>query len=162
MDGREPKQPDNPSGKLNYTAVWVKEAVNALGLPGRVRHVSDEHESAQIVNSVKGTFVSPHSGPFWWEHLQRSAVTRHTDRGYQWLPQIAPTPDIDCWLITGLDMETTEVFRCTPADAATILGECPPFEYALVDLRCRWMVIENHHDVLIAVGEAAVRLERLR
>jgi hypothetical protein len=41
-------------------------------------------------------------------------------------------------------------------------SSCPAFEYALVDQALKWMVIENHHDILFAVGDARQRLALIR
>lgn len=34
-----------------------------------------------------------------------------------------------------------------------VLRECPAFEYYVVEKKMRWLVCENHHNVLIASGE---------
>jgi hypothetical protein len=146
---------------MSTTASWVAEAIDSLSLGERVRSV-DEPEQSDVLRRVTDAFLKRPDVLFWWSHLKEPSESWPTEHGYKHLPQLAPDPEGDCWLVTGLEDNDKGVFQCTPALASAIIGECPGFEYALVDRALRWMVIENHHDVLIAVGDAAPRLSRLR
>ena len=146
---------------MSTTASWVVEAVDTLSLAERVRSIG-ESEASDVLRRVTGAFLERPDVLFWWSHLKVPSEQWHTENGYKLLPQLAADPDGDCWLITGLEDDDKGVFHCTPALVAAIIGECPGFEYALVDRALKWMVIENHHDILIAVGDAAPRLSRLR
>ena len=123
----------------------------------------EEPERSDVLRRVVGAFVKKPAATFWWEHLREPCSAWATEHAYRHLPRLAPNPDADCWLITGLDdAENRAVFHCTPATAAAVIAECPCFEYAVVDPGLTWMVIENHHDVLIAAGDAAARLDGLQ
>ena len=37
-----------------------------------------------------------------------------------------------------------------------IIGECPPFEYYIASPHLDWLIGENHHNVIFAVGETVV------
>ena len=145
------------------TAKWVDDAIQSLALSERVSRVNDP-ERAQLIGRVASAFLVRPGVLFWWEHLKVPSGVWQTEHGYMHLARLALDPQKPCWLITGLTDadENKGVFLCTPELASALIGECPAFEYALVDPDLRWMVIENHHDVLVAVGEAIERLIRLR
>jgi hypothetical protein len=148
---------------MSTTAAWVVEAIEALSLERRVLHL-DDPERSDVLRRVTATFVQRPDVLFWWEHLKVPSESWQTANGYRHLPHIAPDPEGDCWLVTGLEDADSDkgVFQCTPMLASKIVAECPGFEYALVDRGLKWLVIENHHDVLIAAGETGPRLSRLR
>jgi hypothetical protein len=148
---------------MGTAASWVAAAVETLSLSVRVRRL-DGAERANVLRRVGDAFLERRDARFWWEHLKAPTASWATKHGYSRLAEIAPDPGRPCWLITGLEDSEDDIgiFECTPAIASALIGECPGFEYALVDPALRWIVIENHHDVLIAGGEAGVRLSRLR
>jgi hypothetical protein len=148
---------------MSTTASWVAEAIATLSLAERVRRL-DGASRSDVLRRVTDTFLERPGGLFWWEHLKMPVESWQTEHGYKHLPQLASHPQAGCWLITGLTDADEEkgVFECAPAVAAALIGECPYFEYALVDRGLAWLVIENHHDVLIAAGDARERLARLR
>ncbi|HEX8322536.1 MAG TPA: DUF6756 family protein [Tepidisphaeraceae bacterium] len=113
---------------------------------------------------VADAFLDQPGVLFWWERLKVPAKSWATEQGHQHLPDLASDPEGACWLITGLaDCDAKMgVFECTPVLAAALIDDCPAFEYAVVDQALTWLVIENHHGVLIATGDAGERLSRLR
>ena len=44
-------------------------------------------------------------------------------------------------------------FRASPRVLADAIGECSGFEYVVADPKGNWLVLENHHGVLVAIGE---------
>jgi hypothetical protein len=148
---------------MNTTAEWLADAVRKLTQPHEVRFLHDPARAA-LLGRVKGTFLDVSNPTLWWEHLKPSTTTWATGKAFTHLPNLAADPLERCWLIAGLDDDDPQrvVVQCTPVDATAIIGECPAFEYALVDEDLTWIVIENHHDVLIAAGAAARRLDALR
>jgi hypothetical protein len=147
--------------RMSITGLWVAEAVETLSLIGSVRSVGDP-ERSEVLRRVTDAFLERSDVLFWWSHLKLPIETWQTENGYKHLQELVPHPENDTWLITGLTDDDKGLFECKPAIASAIIGECPGFEYALVDRAFKWMVIENHHDILIAVGDAALRLSRLR
>jgi hypothetical protein len=147
---------------MDSTASWVIEAIDTLSLAGQVRRI-DGSERSKILARVTDAFLERSDVTFWGSNLKVPQRQWHTEHGYTYLPQLAPDPQSACWLITGLTDANDDmgVFECTPATASALIGECPGFEYAVVDPALEWMVIEDHHDVLIAAGDAIARLSRL-
>ena len=145
---------------MDSTASWVVEAIDTLSLAGQVRRI-DGSERLRILGQVTDAFLAQPT--FFGSNLKVPSRQWHTEHGYTYLLQLAPDPQCVCWLITGLTDANDDMglFECTPATASALIGECPGFEYAVVDPALKWMVIETHHDVLIAAGDAIARLSRL-
>ena len=147
---------------MDTAASWVVEAIDTLSLGGQVRRI-DEPERSSILARVTDAFLERPEVTFWASSLKVPSRGWHTEHGYTYLPQLAPDPRCACWLITGLTDANDDmgVFECTPGTASALIGECPGFEYAVVDPALKWMVIEDHHDILIAMGDAIEWLARL-
>lgn len=140
---------------------WITEAARAIGTTSHIRIVEDP-ERAMVIARAREQFVDDVGALFWWEHLIDPVSWWQTERGYRHLPRLAP--EDDCWLIAGLtdDDSRMVVVACTPLIAAALMGECPAFEYALLDRPMTWMIIENHHDTLFGVGTIVGRMNSLR
>jgi hypothetical protein len=50
------------------------------------------------------------------------------------------------------------VHETTPAIAQEVIGECYAFEYYPIAKDLSWLLCENHHDVLMALGDLHDRL----
>ncbi len=144
-------------------ALWISEAVKTLSLSGEVRCL-EELERSEVLNRVAGEFLDRPDVWFWWEHLKVPHEAWQTEQGFRYLTELVADPTEKCWFIAGLTDWDSEkgIFECTPIQACALLTESPAFEYAIVDRKLKWIVIENHHDFLIAAGDAAPRLSQLR
>ncbi|MFT5461076.1 MAG: hypothetical protein ACI9K2_007598 [Myxococcota bacterium] len=77
-------------------------------------------------------------------------------------------PNESVWLVAEDSARTKQrgsfwVFATDTEAVTRVLGEHHPFEYTIVGRTLGWMVAENHHDALMAVGEpVASRLDALR
>ena len=148
--------------RMTTTGHWVTEAIASLGLGDRVR-VLGRSECEAVLAEITAALLEVPSATFWWSHLKMPSSSWPTENGYRFIPEIVPTPESPAWFISGLTDDEKSVFECAPALVPAIIGECPCFEYAVVDRQLKWIVIENHHDVVIAAGPSAVeRLDRLR
>ena len=91
------------------------------------------------------------------------SVSRKVDNGWKLLAHVVPDPDQNVWFIAEDDqLPSYPVFDATPEAAGQVIGECFGFEYYLIAKDMTWLLCENHHDYLIAVGEpVASRLSQL-
>lgn len=82
-------------------------------------------------------------------------------RSLQHLLQVVPDANLPVWVVTFWG-DPPEVFSSTPAAIAAVFAECHLFEFFVVPKDLSWLVGENHHDYLIAVGQpVASRLRRI-
>jgi hypothetical protein len=86
------------------------------------------------------------------------------DAGWRQLSRIAPGRREDAaWFIAenGQGGEPRLfVFEASPATIQDVVGNSHGFEYVIVSQHMDWLLAENHHGYIIAVGSPAI--ERLR
>ena len=94
--------------------------------------------------------------PRWWREYFSTRTSRHFGKGdgFSHLSKLVPDPDELVWFIAEDFVEPEfSAWEATPRDIQAVLGECYSFEYYLIQQQFRWLLCENHHDVLIAVGK---------
>jgi hypothetical protein len=116
----------------------------------------DPSQGRIIFDEALRNFVKGGDRRWWWESFKLPHVSRHFNTGDGWrrLAEIAPDPNELVWFIAEEDrLPFYPVFEMTPSDASLILGECYAFEYYLVSKNFDWLIGENHHDTMFAVGD---------
>ena len=140
----------------------ITKAIATLQLDqNAVRQLSPDESEATYCEALR-KFVSSGDRRWWWESFHKpctSALFKSGD-GWRHLPQITPNPDELVWFIAeDSELPYNPVFETSPLIASQIIGECYGFEYYLVSKDYSWLVCENHHNVVFAVGnEVEARL----
>lgn len=102
---------------------------------------------------------------WWWEHLPSSAVYRDVegDDGFRRLLEVVPQPDESVlFVVEDCDEPFFPFLEATPRAAQAIVAESLAFEYYLIHPSFTWLVGENHHSRVFAVGSpVAERLSDL-
>lgn len=131
----------------------IEAAINTLGLTESVRRLSDT-EADSAIHAVSGEFIKDASSLWWWESIRpdrESVAYQSGGNGYQLIAQVCP--DEPCWFVATDDRaDGWSVYEARPSQVVSVLGECHAFEYFLASPELRWVVFENHHDVLVGVG----------
>jgi hypothetical protein len=140
----------------------VDKAIDSLGMTADQIAKVPPHEAREVLGRIKARFLKFPGVRFWWEWfaLPYETLLPPTDQGFELIPQITPEPAEKAWFIAGLTEDAKVVYECQPASLDRLLSECPFFEYAVVAKDLSWLVLENHHGCLFAVGDAAI--ENLR
>ena len=131
----------------------ILRAVQALGLTPDEFLVLTESNAQEVRARVLAKFVPSGHRRWWWEDFK--GAEREVPDGTGWkLPSvIAPDPDARVWFIAEDEQDRVyPVFETTVAHASSVLGECYAFEYYIVAKDLSWLVCENHHNVVMAVG----------
>jgi hypothetical protein len=141
--------------------VAINRAISVLALGDQVRELSSV-EAENLLQQIQINFLTRSNALFWWEHLsgEFERYTPPDDNAYQFVATLTPTPNECALFIADLTGSAQTVYECVPEVVPLILGECPAFEYAVVAKDFTWLVIENHHGCLFAIGEVPMR--RLR
>lgn len=139
------------------SAVCIARAVKELCLDASDFRQQASDVSMQSLQETQTTFLTTGDPAWWWEHLREPNVGIACDQGCLYLSRLCP--DQHCYLIP-LDADRKTVYIARPTVIQQVLSECPAFEYAVVDPKMQWILIENHHDVLIAVGEPVINALR--
>lgn len=97
--------------------------------------------------------------PWLWSHLKCHGASIQTNNGLRYLDSLV-NPETKVWLLVE-DWDRTKkqgnywVFEGKYGAIVSILNNMHGIEYYIVDQKFKWMILENHHDVLIGVGELA-------
>jgi hypothetical protein len=122
-------------------------------------------EGPILFKRALNTFTGGNDIRWWWERLPDTTVFRRfpDDDGFIHLLEIVPDPDEPVLFVVEDDMEPFfPVLRATPRAAQAIIGDSFAFEYYLIHPSFVWLLGENHHSTLFAVGSpVAARLVSL-
>lgn len=133
----------------------IERASKELLLPaGALRRLQGVEQTA-VLKSVLDAFVIDPKVTWWWAHLRQPGVSVTLEAGDGWrlLARVAPSPNAAVWLVTHDEgPEAPALYETSPAIAQAVIGECCAFEYYIVDQSFSWLICENHHNVVIAVG----------
>jgi hypothetical protein len=145
------------SRKLMSTSTQINAAVKALGLPLCACRPLLEAEAKAIYGQALHHFVAGGDRRWWWEAFIGVCVSRKCADGWQRLAELTPDPNSLVWFVVE-DVESPfcPVYEATPWAIEKIIGECSAFEYYLVAKDMRWLLCENHHNILIGVGEPVI------
>lgn len=133
----------------------INQAVARLGLSSTAMRQLLAPQSTDVFGAALDHFVSSGDRPYWWEDFRQEGMSVCFEDGQGWkrVPEIAPASDELVWLIAeDGSLPHYPVFETTPKIASLVIGECHAFEYYLIAKDLSWLLCENHHNVLCAVG----------
>jgi hypothetical protein len=142
----------------------IQKATQTLGFSAeRFRHLSTD-EGRRVYTSASRHFVPvEHQDKIWWWEYFPSSTAVHFSDGDGWRHLIEFVPDADerVWFVAEDHAPPGySVWEASVRDIQAVIGECYGFEFHVVQQQFRWLVCENHHDVVFAVGKEAE--DRLR
>lgn len=134
----------------------LRQAAAKLRLsPSEMRELP-EPENADVVTAVLSNFVKSGHRRWWWEDFREPGVARrfHEGDGWKRIPGIVPDCMERIWFMAEDGrVAPYRVYETTPETASALVGECSGFEYYLVAKNLSWLICENHHHVVIAIGD---------
>jgi hypothetical protein len=140
----------------------LTETAATLALDSGRFRLLGPHEYESVLRAVTEQFLNVGTSGlnhrWWWEHFKGNTESFHTHGAYKLLPELLPT-DQALWFIAEDSGKKNACFWVYEADAEAIvqvLAESPHFEYYVVSKKRDWLLCENHHEVLIAVGEPMI------
>jgi hypothetical protein len=137
----------------------ICSAAERLALPPSRFRILPDDEASGVWRGVEAKFVGEPCGGWWWSCFRlEPAAARHigeASHGYRFITEVVPPDSAALWLIAG-DCRDRSFVVCEGAveDICDVIGECFGFEYYLAPKGLDWLLCENHHDVLMAVGDA--------
>ena len=139
----------------------IQSAVSALGLKEADFSPLSPVEERTVLGRLANHFVAESNCTWWWEFFSQPFKWRSFEdgMGYARLAEIVPDKSSPAWLMVEADSSPEfAVYSTSAASAQQVIGECYAFEYYLVAKDLSWLVCENHHDVVFALGDAQERL----
>jgi hypothetical protein len=133
----------------------IERAVATLQLPSGAMEQLPPGQSEDVYFAALRHFVSSGDRRWWWEAFRNPGTSVAFEEGNGWrhIPTIVPNPHEAVWFIAEEDqLPHYPVFETTPHVASKVIGECYAFEYYVVAKDLSWLLCENHHNVMCAVG----------
>ncbi len=147
---------------MDTNADEIQRATQALGFaPERFRRLPTD-EAQRVYQSALRHFVPRGQPRWWWEHFSTSTGVYFTNGdGWRHFTEIVPDADERVWFIAE-DFVAPEysVWEASVRDVQAVIGKCYGFEFYVIQQQLHWLLCENHHDVVVAVGRVVE--ERLR
>jgi hypothetical protein len=143
----------------------IRSACRKLGFADGDVRLLPSAEATAVIGAVLRHFVASGDRRWWWEgfSLPGASIGFPADDGWRHLERIVPDSKELVWFIAEDDqLPHYPVFETTTRHAVAIIGECYGFEFYLVARNLLWLVCENHHGRLFAIGdEVEARLNGL-
>ena len=121
-----------------------------------------EGEARSLTATFLFRFTGGVDSRWWWERFTLpTAAHRYPDgKGFRRIWALVPDARERVWFVAEDDqLPYFPVYDATPAVVQQIIGECYGFEYYLIAKDLSWLLCENHHDMVFAVGSVRQRLD---
>lgn len=139
----------------------VERAIRELGLSAELVAIPDV-EAQRIYLEIESRFADQRDARWIWEQLRGPCVSRlfEDDRAHERLVHLIPKGSVV--FFPGSDSDNTCAYVGEIDAIVRVLTDCPHFEYCIAPAGLEWLLGENHHGVVYAVGEPlASRLRKL-
>jgi len=139
---------------VHTNADEIQRATQALGFsPERFRRLPAE-DAQRVYKSALRHFVPQGQPRWWWEHFPASTGVHFTaGDGWRHLTEFVPEADERVWFIAEDSVPTEHsVWEASVRDIQAVIAECYGFEFYVIQHQFRWLVCENHPDVVVSVG----------
>jgi hypothetical protein len=139
---------------MDTNADEIQRALRTLGFAvERFRRLSPD-EAKRVYGSALRHFVPCGQPRWWWEHFPTSTGVHFAKGdGWQYFTKIVPDAEERVWLIAeDFVAPDYSVWEASARDIQAVIGECYGFEFYVIQQQFQWLLCENHHDVVVAVG----------
>lgn len=140
---------------MHTNAEEIQRAILTLGLVNNnFRHLPANQAEA-VYHSALRHFV-PSGQPRWWcEHFPSSTNVQFTSGdGWRHLIDLVPDPNERVWFIAEDHVPPEySVWEGSVRDIQAVIAECHGFEFYAIQQQFHWLVCENHHGFVVAVGK---------
>jgi hypothetical protein len=132
----------------------VARAISELGLASKLEAVL-AGEARRLYDAIEARFASSTRARWIWEHFRTPGVSYQLagDGVFGALAEIVPSATALLLYFPGSDEDVVAAYRGTIDAIVAVIGDCSFHEYVVSPLGAEWLVCENHHGVVIAVGE---------
>lgn len=140
---------------------WLDDAIRRLSLDVTPL---PEPEADEVVRRLAEAFVDRPASTFWWDALRSDPVVISYHRDPEpflamasILERLACEPDQSVVVLAGIDdrdgnSAAVDGFRGRVKAIVRALGDCPGFEFVIVDEAMTWAIFDTHHDAVVVAG----------
>jgi uncharacterized protein DUF6756 len=139
----------------------IDDARRRLGLSADELAEVPDAQARDLTAAFLAHFTGGVDARWWWEHFSPPVgAARFPDgKGFTHIAALVPDALEKVWFVAEDDqLPYFPVYDVTPSAAQAVIGECYGFEYYLIAKDLTWLLCENHHDTMIAVGRVRERL----
>jgi len=133
----------------------IQAAMQHLELDKSKIQLLDDDNGERVFKECINHFLNSGDRRWWWEDFKfPSFSVTGVDSPFTLIEKIIPLKEGNVWLIVEDDEERFyPVYDCDPTIIPEIISECFAFEYYIIDKNKEWLLCENHHNRLIAIGD---------
>lgn len=130
-------------------------AIETLGLATTDVELLPNEQARKVYDECQLFFVNSSDRRWWWEDFKQPTFTFfNVEEPLMLLNQIIPKLESRVWLlIEDEEQPFGFVYDVEASVIGSLLGECSYVEYYVIAKDKRWLLCENHHNLLIGVGE---------
>ncbi len=146
---------DKEFTKMEDLKTEIQNAINLLNLQKGDIQLLDDTSSKQIINDCYSHFVKSENQRWWWTDFKfPSYFISDLEAPFMYLGKLIPLSKEKVWFIIENDMNPDFlVYDSNPSVIQHIIPECSYFEYYIVAKNKEWLLCENHHNTLFAIGD---------
>jgi hypothetical protein len=142
---------------MNTVVAEIERALVTLQLPPEAMRLLADGQGEAVYFAALRHFVSSGDRRWWWEAFRDPGFSVAFEAGDGWraIPHVCPAPNELVWFIAEDDqLPHYPVFETTPQTASEVIGQCYAFEYYVIAKDLSWLLCENHHNLMCAIGPA--------
>ncbi len=140
---------------MGEVKVEISNAIKTLGLQQKDVSLLNKKLNAALYFDLLNYFVKSGDRRWWWEDFKQNSFDFiDYEKPFEHIVNIIPDLNKNVWLMVEDDQEDCyPIYDCNPSIIGQIIGECFGFEYYIFDKNKKWLICENHHNRLIAIGQ---------
>ncbi len=133
----------------------ISNTIKTLNFTDKEISLLDLPSGKKLYFELLDFFVASGDRRWWWEDFKLESFSFiDYEKPFEKLKDIIPDLKKKVWLMVEDDQEEYyPIYNCDPSIIGQILGECSCFEYYVIDKNMDWLICENHHNILIGLGQ---------
>jgi len=137
----------------------IQKAKKEISLNENLLKEVSHLEYEEILKKINSKFLTTnkYDDKIWWwqsyKDLKSYAIHFKKGLAFEILDKLLPNKEIKYWFIASEENGKYWLYESGIETIKTIIGEMYGFEYYIVDKKYNWILCENHHDILIALGK---------
>ena len=137
----------------------IEKVKKEISLNGNSLKEVSHFEYEEILKKINSEFLTTnkYDDEIWWwqsyKDLKRYAIHFREGYAFEILDKLLPNKDTRYWFIASEGNGKYWLYESGIEVIKKIIQEMYGFEYYIVDKKYNWVLCENHHDILIGLGE---------
>ena len=139
---------------MGEVTIELEQAIKTLNFSRDIIDRTDIEFNKKLYFTLLEKFVEGKDRRWWWEAFKKSFQFQSFDYPPEHFNAIIPNLNQHVWFMIEDDHESFyPIYDVDPKFLKSILDECFGFEYYIINKKQTWLLCENHHNILIGIGE---------